>query len=57
MPRPNPNLACLRTGRALHTPSARARQRANGHVTPEVMISERPAEAEACAVPDHWEPQ
>jgi transposase, IS30 family len=48
-------VACLRTGRALRVPRARARQRASGHVTPEVMISERPAEAEDRAVPGHWE--
>jgi IS30 family transposase len=50
-------VACLRTGRALRVPRARARQRANGHVTPEVMISQRPAEAEDRAVPGHWESQ
>jgi IS30 family transposase len=48
-------VACLRTGRALRIPRARARQRANGHVTAEVMISQRPAEAEDRAVPGHWE--
>lgn len=48
-------VACLRTGRALRVPRARARQRATGHVTPEVMISERPAEVEDRAVPGHWE--
>jgi IS30 family transposase len=48
-------VACLRTGRALRVPRARARQRAGGHVTPEVMISERPAEVEDRAVPGHWE--
>ena len=48
-------VACLRTGRALRVPRARARQRAGGHVTPEVMISQRPAEAEDRAVPGHWE--
>jgi IS30 family transposase len=48
-------VACLRTGRALRVPRARSRQRANGHVTPEVMISARPAETEDRAVPGHWE--
>jgi transposase, IS30 family len=48
-------VACLRTGRALRVPRARARQRAWAHVTPEVMISERPAEVEDRAVPGHWE--
>jgi IS30 family transposase len=47
--------ACLRTGRALRVPRARSRQKAWAHVTPEVMISERPAEAEDRAVPGHWE--
>ena len=48
-------VACLRTGRALRVPRARARQKAWAHVTPDVMISERPAEAEDRAVPGHWE--
>jgi IS30 family transposase len=48
-------VACLRTGRALRFPRARARQKAWAHVTPEVMISERPAEADDRAVPGHWE--
>jgi IS30 family transposase len=48
-------VACLRTGRALRVPRARARQTAWAHVTPEVMISERPAEVEDRAVPGHWE--
>ena len=48
-------VACLRTGRALRVPRARSRQKAWAHVTPEVMISERPAEAEDRAVPGHWE--
>jgi transposase, IS30 family len=50
-------VACLRTGRALRVPRARARQKAWAHVTPEVMISERPAEVEDRAVPGHWESQ
>ncbi len=48
-------VACLRTGRALRVPRARAKRETWAHVTPEVMISERPAEAEDRAVPGHWE--
>ncbi len=48
-------VACLRTGRALRAPRARSRQKAWAHVTPEVMISERPAEVTDRAVPGHWE--
>jgi IS30 family transposase len=48
-------VACLRTGRALRKPRERARNRPQGHVTPEVVLSERPAEAEDRAVPGHWE--
>jgi IS30 family transposase len=48
-------VACLRTGRALRVPRARTRNRPGGHVTAEVMISERPAEAADRAVPGHWE--
>jgi hypothetical protein len=44
-------VACLRTGRALRVPRTRARQHTGGHVTPEVMISERPTETEDRAVP------
>jgi IS30 family transposase len=47
--------ACLRTGRALRVPRARARGRGKTFVTPEVMISQRPAEAADRAVPGHWE--
>lgn len=47
--------ACLRTGRALRVPRARARQRRDGMVTPEVMISQRSAEVEDRAVPGHGE--
>jgi IS30 family transposase len=48
-------VACLRTGRALRVPRARAKRQTWAHVTPEVMISERPAEVEDRAVPGHWE--
>jgi IS30 family transposase len=47
--------ACLRTGRALRVPRARTRGRGKKFVTPEIMISERPAEADDRAVPGHWE--
>jgi IS30 family transposase len=47
--------ACLRTGRALRVPRARVRGRGKKFVTDEVMISQRPAEAEDRAVPGHWE--
>ena len=47
--------ACLRTGRALRVPRARSRRRGKSHVVPEVMISQRPAEATDRAVPGHWE--
>jgi IS30 family transposase len=47
--------ACLRTGRALRVPRARAQGRGKGFVTDEVLISQRPAEAADRAVPGHWE--
>jgi IS30 family transposase len=47
--------ACLRTGRALRVPRARVHARGKGFVTEQIMISERPAEAEDRAVPGHWE--
>jgi len=47
--------ACLRTGRALRTPRERVRSRGKSFVTPEIMISERPAIVEDRAVPGHWE--
>jgi transposase, IS30 family len=47
--------ACLRTGRALRVPRARSRGRGKPFVGPEILISERPAEAADRAVPGHWE--
>jgi IS30 family transposase len=48
-------VACLRTGRALRVPRARVGARGKQFVTDQVMISQRPAEAEDRAVPGHWE--
>lgn len=47
--------ACLRTGRALRVPLARSRGRGKSFVTPELLISQRPATALDRAVPGHWE--
>jgi IS30 family transposase len=47
--------AYLRTGRALRVPRARTRGRSKGFVSEEVLIRERPAEADDRAVPGHWE--
>jgi IS30 family transposase len=47
--------ACLRTGRALRVPRARTQGNGKKFATPEVMISQRPAEVEDRAVPGHWE--
>jgi IS30 family transposase len=47
--------ACLRTGRVLRIPRARTRGRGKTFISPEIMISQRPAEAVDRAVPGHWE--
>jgi IS30 family transposase len=47
--------ACLRTGRALRVPRTRTQTSGKKFVTPEVLISARPAEVEDRAVPGHWE--
>ena len=41
--------------RALRVPRARRRGRGKAFVGPDILISERPAEAEDRAVPGHWE--
>ena len=46
---------CLRTGRALRIPRERVRARGKSFVTPEIMISQRPASVEDRAVLGHWE--
>src|SRR3954447_727606 len=48
-------VTCLRTGRALREPRARSRNKPQGHVTADVVLSQRPAEADDRAVPGHWE--
>lgn len=48
-------VACLRTGRALRQPRQRSRNKPKGHVTEDVVLSKRPAEAADRAVPGHWE--
>ena len=45
-------VACLRTGRALRVPRARARQCSGGHVTSDLVIGLRPAEVEDRTVQD-----
>lgn len=47
--------ACLRTGRALRVPRARAHSRGKGFVTSDVLISSRPPQVDDRAVPGHWE--
>src|SRR5829696_1431846 len=47
--------ACLRTGRALRVPRVRTRGRGKPFIAPEIMISQRPAEAADRALPGHWE--
>jgi IS30 family transposase len=46
---------CLRTGRAVRRPRAFTARSSRSYITPEIMISERAAEAADRAVPGHWE--
>ena len=48
-------VTCLRTGRALRTPRKRSQSKPGGHISADVVLSERPAEAADRAVPGHWE--
>jgi IS30 family transposase len=48
-------VTCLRTGRALREPRERSRNKAQGHVSADVVLSQRPAQAADRAVPGHWE--
>lgn len=48
-------MAALRTGRSLRKPRARVQNKPQGHVTSDVVISQRPAEAADRAVPGRWE--
>jgi IS30 family transposase len=50
-------VACLRTGRALRTPRARAKKLRTGFITDDVTISARPDEVDDRAIPGHWESQ
>jgi IS30 family transposase len=47
-------VTCLRTGRVRRVPRARVR-RGKAFISREVMITERPPEADDRAVPGHWE--
>lgn len=46
---------CLRSGHPLRVPRARSRSRGKQFVTPEVMISRRPAHIDQRKVSGHWE--
>ena len=48
-------VACLRTGRSLRVPRARARQQVWAHVTPETLLSARPAKINDRVELGHWE--
>jgi IS30 family transposase len=46
---------CLRTGRAVRKPRRRGETRGKRVIPPELMIANRPAEADDRDVPGHWE--
>lgn len=48
-------VTCLRTGRALRQPRERSRNKPQGHVTEDVVLSKRPSEADDRAVAGNWE--
>ena len=48
-------VACLRTGRALRKPRARAKKLRTGFITDEVTIGARPDEVDDRATAGHWE--
>jgi IS30 family transposase len=48
-------LACLRTGRALRKPRARAKKLRTGFITDDVKIDARPDEVDDRTVAGHWE--
>jgi len=50
-------VACLRTGRALRKPRARAKKLRTGFITDEVTIGARPDEVDDRATAGHWESQ
>jgi IS30 family transposase len=50
-------VACLRTGRALRKPRARAKKLGTGFITDEVTIGARPDEVDDRATAGHWESQ
>lgn len=46
---------CVRTGRALRKPRARAKKLRTGFITDDVTISARPNEVDDRAITGHWE--